>query len=285
MDPIPDELNEFRIGARPVRAMRLDGGILAAQVGNGPPAVVVLNGGQAFVSKATPRRLRRDLRRVAGILPPGTPFVLLGYPDKPGAQYRITDIVAHIARAIATHWQCTTLIGISFGGVVAARLAAAHPELVSRLVLVSSAHRLAPDGCRLVEQQIIHATRSEFVRLLDTMSGCFRAGWRNLLLRAALLGRRRSVASSVNARHVIVRTLRALRDDAHDGSPWPRQIRADTLIVGGTADPIFADAARETSSWVPSVTHHALPGEGHMVMIERRRQVARLVRDWLDPRS
>ncbi|WP_040067113.1 alpha/beta fold hydrolase [Pseudomonas batumici] len=285
MNPILDELNALRIGARSVRAMRLDGGILTAQVGDGPPAVVVLNGGQAFVSKTTARRLRRDLRRVAGILPADTPFVLLGYPDKPGAQYRLTDIVEHVACGIAMHWRCTTLIGISFGGVVAARLAATHPELVSRLVLVSSAHRLAPDGCRLVERQIIHATRLEFVRLLETMSGCFRAGWRNMLLRAALLGRRRHMASSVNAGGAIARTLRALRDDARDSSPWPRQIRADTLIVGGAADTIFAEAARETSAWVPSVTHHALPGEGHMVMIERRRQVARLVRDWLGPRA
>ncbi|WP_080408045.1 alpha/beta fold hydrolase [Burkholderia ubonensis] len=285
MNLIPDESNPFRIGARPVRTMQLDGGILAAQVGSEPPAVIVLNGGQAFVSKTTSRRLRRDLRRVAGILPPGTPFVLLGYPDEPGTQYRIADIVEHIARGIATHWRCTTLIGISFGGVVAARLAAAHPERVSRLGLVSSAHRLAPDGCRLIEQQIAHTTRSDYVRLLETMSGCFRAGWRNMLLRAALLSRRRHVASSVNERHVIVRTLRALRDDARDDSPWPRRIRADTLIVGGADDPIFAEAALETSAWVPSVTHHALPGEGHMVMIERRKQVARLVRNWLDPRS
>ncbi|MBY4768152.1 alpha/beta fold hydrolase [Burkholderia ambifaria] len=285
MNPIPNDLLEFRIGARPVRSTRLGGGILAAQVGNEPPAVVVLNGGQAFVSKATLRRLRRDLRRVAGILPPGTPFVLLGYPDKPGTQYRITDIVEHIAHGIATHWQCTTLMGISFGGVVAARLAAAHPALVSRLALVSSAHRLASGGCRLVEQQIAHATRSDFVSLLETMSGCFRAGWRNMLLRAALFGRRRHVTSSVNERNVIVRTLRALRDDARDGSPWPSRIRADTLIVCGAADPVFADAARETSAWVPSATHHALAGEGHMVMIERRRQVARLIRNWLDPRS
>ena len=145
MNLIPDESNPIRIGARPVRTMQLDGGILAAQVGSEPPAVIVLNGGQAFVSKTTSRRLRRDLLRVAGILPRDTPFVLLGYPDKPGTQYRIADIVEQVARGIATHWQCTTLIGISFGGVVAARLAAAHPERVSRLGLVSSAHRLAPE--------------------------------------------------------------------------------------------------------------------------------------------
>ncbi|MCA8308018.1 alpha/beta hydrolase [Burkholderia sp. AU28942] len=285
MNPIPDDRLAFRIGARPVRSKRLEGGILATQVGNEPPAVVVLNGGQAFVAKTTLRRLRRDVRRVAGILPAGTPFVLLGYPDAPGTQYRIADIAEQIARGIAAHWKCTTLMGISFGGVVAARLAASHPTLVSRLALVSSAHRLSAGGCRLVEQQIVHAARSDYVRLLETMSGCFRACWRNVLLRAALFGRRHDIASLVNERDVIVRTLRALRDDADDDSPWPQKIRADTLIVCGASDPIFADAIHETSAWVPAATRHTLSGEGHMVMIERRRQVARLIGKWLDPRS
>ncbi|MBR7958978.1 hypothetical protein KDW41_00750 [Burkholderia vietnamiensis] len=124
MNPIPDDRLAFRIGARPVRSTRLEGGILATQVGSEPPAVVVLNGGQAFVAKTTLRRLRRDVRRVARILPAGTPFVLLGYPDAPGTQYRIADIAEQIARGIAAHWKCTTLMGISFGGIVAARLAA-----------------------------------------------------------------------------------------------------------------------------------------------------------------
>ncbi|MEB4636815.1 alpha/beta fold hydrolase [Burkholderia contaminans] len=285
MNPIPDDLLEFRIGARPVRSMRLDGGILAAQVGDEPPAVVVLNGGQAFVSRATLRRLRPDLRRVAGILPPGTPFVLLGYPDKPGTQYRITDIVEHIAHGIATHWQCTALIGISFGGVVAARRAAAHPVLVSRLALVSSAHRLRGLPARRAANRLRDSLRFRQSARNDVRMLPHRLAQHASPRSVVRSTPPRHVTSSVNERHVIVRTLRALRDDARDGSSWPSRIRADTLIVCGAVDPIFADAARETSARVPSATHHALAGEGHIAMFERRRQVARLIRNWLDPRS
>jgi pimeloyl-ACP methyl ester carboxylesterase len=124
------------------------------QSGSGPHPVVVLNGGQAFVRRPTPARAQRDAKRIARLLPKGRSIHVLGYEPSPPAGYSIATIVDDVARILREEIGPATVMGISFGGFVAARLAADHPDLVKEMILMVSAHRFSPEGRRSVDRQI-----------------------------------------------------------------------------------------------------------------------------------
>ncbi|MFL5200474.1 MAG: alpha/beta fold hydrolase, partial [Microvirga sp.] len=120
------------------------------KTGSGPAPIVVLNGGQAFVRRPTPARAQRDAERIARLLPAGRSVYVLGYDPAPSADYSIGTIVRDVAQILREEIGPATVIGISFGGFVAARLAADHPDLVKELILMVSAHRFSPEGRRSI---------------------------------------------------------------------------------------------------------------------------------------
>jgi pimeloyl-ACP methyl ester carboxylesterase len=109
------------------------------KTGSGPAPIVVLNGGQAFVRRPTPARVRRDAERIARLLPAGRSVYVLGYDPAPTADYCIGTIGRDVARILREEIGPATVMGISFGGFVAARLAADHPDLVKELIRRSHA--------------------------------------------------------------------------------------------------------------------------------------------------
>lgn len=245
--------------------------------GDGKP-ILVLNGGQSFMQRPTPERMRRDADRVAAVLPDTRTFVLLGY--RPDATWTFATAAADVA-AIATELgPPVQLVGISYGGMLALRVAADHPDLVSDLVLLASAHRFAPDGLRRVQRQLEHAATGNHTALGGDFIGMFRRPWLNALLRLRLRTSRGRTAEAMNDPDVIVRGLRAVLDDPIDEAHLAR-ITAKTLIVAGTRDQMFGDVPERTASLVAGAKLELFEGETHMVPIERRRDVAATLRGFL----
>jgi pimeloyl-ACP methyl ester carboxylesterase len=253
------------------------------KTGSGPAPIVVLNGGQAFVRRPTPARAQRDAERIARLLPAGRSVYVLGYDPAPSADYSIGTIVRDVAQILREEIGPATVIGVSFGGFVAARLAADHPDLVKELILMVSAHRFSPEGRRSIDRQIACAWAGDFEGFLDEFGLVFRRPWLNWLIRLRFRRERTRLQETMNDPAVIVRGLNAVAgEDFGDDPSWLARIAAPTLIVGATRDRFFDVASlEETARLIPSARLHLFENETHMLPVERARDVTKVVTRFL----
>lgn len=252
------------------------------RVGNSENPILVLNGGQAFMRRSDPRTTGRDARRISRLLPKGASFVLLGYDERPRANHSLKDILCDVATIVRTRWSAPiTLIGLSYGGPVAVRLAALQPTLVSHLILMASAHQFSAAGHARIQEQIEYAQKGDLQGLVGSFAAIFRRPWLNGLLRLRLRIQRNVLDRKINDREVIIRSLRTMvgvdylpvRFDA---------ISAKTLIVGGSHDQFFGNGMmEETAKLVPGAELALLENETHMAPIERSRDIAKIVSHFL----
>lgn len=250
------------------------GALPYAATGSGRP-VVVLSGispntgvdSNAFVRTVlTPvqplaghRRLYALNRRRA--LPPGT---------------TMSDLAAEHADGLREHFgEPVDVVGTSTGGSIAQQLAAEHPDVVRRLVLVSTGCRLAPQA-RAEQAELAALLRAQQVRkagaLLATdvvppwaapvgrLVGAAIAPW-------ILLGRR--------AQADLATTLEA--EDDFDLAGCAGAIEAPTLVVGGARDRFYpAEIFAETVALIPGATLLTVPGRGHITVASDRRARAHI---------
>jgi pimeloyl-ACP methyl ester carboxylesterase len=185
-------------------------------------------------------------------------FVLVnrrpGYPRG----ISMAGIAAEHAEAIRALGAPVDVMGTSTGGSIAQQLAADHPDVVTRLILLSTACRLGPEG-----------------RVLQRRVGArIRAGARRQAT-AVMVGAFAPAAVAVAASLVAPLLLRedeawddlAATIEAEDGFDLAEldTIRAPTLIVGG-ADDIFYPPAlfEETQRLIPGSELVLVEGKGHM---------------------
>jgi len=253
------------------------------KIGSGPNPVVVFNGGQAFVRRPTPARIERDAKRIARLLPRDRTIHVMGYDSSPPAGYSIDTIVSDMAAILRDHIGPASVAGISFGGFVATRLAADHPEFVKDLVVMVGAHRFSRQGRASIERQIECAWQGDFEGFLEEFGLVFRRPWLNWLLRLRLRQERERLHETMNDPAIIVRGLYAVAgEDIGDDPSWLQRIRARTLIIGGTRDPFFdVEAMEETARLIPSAQLKLFDGETHMLPVERARAVAKVVKAFL----
>ncbi len=257
------------------------------KTGSGANPIVVINGGQAFVRRPTMARAHRDAKRIARLVPRDRAVYILGYEPSPPPGYSIAGIVEDISRILRDEIGPATVMGISFGGFVAARLAAEHPETVKTLILLVSAHRFSPEGRRRIDRQIEYAWQGDFERFLNEFGLVFRRPWLNWLLRLRFRKERHRLHETMNDPATIIRGLNAVAGENFGSDPsWLARILAPTLIVGGTRDPFFdIDAMQETARAIPSAQLKLFENETHMLPVERSGSVARTIRSFLDARS
>lgn len=255
------------------------GRIPYARFGTDPDPILVLPGGQVFVQRPTRERFLREARRLAGLLPAGRSFVLLGYaPAAPGLDALLADVAAVVLHLGPPR----PVVGVSYGGVLGLELAARQPELVSRLVLLASAYDFSPEGKRRIADQIDCAARGDFVALAAGFLGQFRRWWWNELVRLRLRVRRSRLGERMNDGPVIVSGLEAILDPRLADTARLARVTAPTLVLGGTRDSFFGDGMFErTAASVPAGKLVSFPEETHMVPIERARDVAAEVRAFL----
>ena len=256
-------------------------GLLADRVpyirgGSGQREAVVFLGANALFKRldqtSDPGRYARQVSRLL----PRHRFTILGYA---GSSFE--EIVRDMAHAIRT--PPDVVLGISFGGIVAMRFAAQHPELVRRLVLLASAHRFSPGGRRMMERQFEALERGDLEAVVRENALLFRRPWYNWLVRLKLWKDRDRLATDFRDPAAILRDYRQLfGPDFENNAEYGRRIVSPTLIIGGTADHYFDRGTfKETGDLISAAQLQLFEGETHMLPIEKSDEVAGAITDFL----
>ncbi|HTW11627.1 MAG TPA: alpha/beta fold hydrolase [Solirubrobacteraceae bacterium] len=208
----------------------------------------------------------RDWDLVRSHLDPEIPVIAVDRPGYDGVS--APGGIAHSARAAVARLdddgvEKALVVGLSFGGGVAALIAAHHPDRVSALLLVSPAANAASLQRidRLMAAPLIGAIFSAVVV----------AGAELKLGSSPVLGRAARRAFLVEQR-AILRELPLL-----DGAL--SRIEAPTTVLLGSADRVVPPAAgRRVAAQIPGAELVEIGGAGHALHVTHPRRIAELIR-------
>ena len=174
--------------------------------------------------------------------------------------------VLHRVVEAAAPFQSVALIGGSWGAVVAAAYAAEHPSRVTKLLLGSfqpRANRRLRDVARRGQALVEQGRIDELAGLFITEFGQGMPPDRQRALQAQFRTLRSDQVLQMYRQGSVLAEATALADLVD-----LRAIRAETLVVNGTDDPLV-DAADPAIRQIPSAELCVVPGAGHFLHLER----------------
>lgn len=201
----------------------------------------------------------------------------------------ITAPAAVLAFLDALELEHSALLGNSLGGGVAARLAASHPDRVTRLVTLGGVgiSLFAPtpsEGIKLLVDFVEEPTRARLVAWMESMVSA------PSVLTDDLVEQRWRAASTPDALAAIRQMynrpmLGSLRDmllGTTMGFDHLPSIRVPTLLTWGRDDRVTpVDGALLPMRLIPRCEVHVFPDCGHWAMIERKDEFERVVLEFL----
>ena len=217
-----------------------DGRLLADKTGSTPPTVVALHGWARSGADFAP--IVEGLDAVAPHLPG------FGTTDAPETAWGSAEYAELVAEAIRPFGP-VVIVGHSFGGRVAVRLAAKYPELVTALVLTGvPLLRLAPASKPALSFRVVRALAKRGIlsqRVLDEQ-------------------RRKHGSADYNAAHGVMREIlvKVVNEDYRTDLAT---INAPVRMVWGENDTAApADAGRAASELL-GASFTVVPGAGHLL--------------------
>lgn len=263
----------------------LDTGVAAGHpfvgYGEGPPLVVVPGVNDPLLrARETPwfdlvlaAYCRRQARACAAAGAPRTVYYLSRPSGVPDTIERVADGYADALDALGA----CDLLGISMGGFVALSLAR-RDDRVRSVSLGLAAGRLSRHGRESLETWDRWAAAGEWRRVYRAGVRAVVTGWRR---RAGRLAVAAFDAVRTPPTRDFRRTVRATV--AFDATPWLDEVTVPALVVGGTADPFFTDAAFAETAAGLDCQRVRLDGWGHDAVIEGGRRVDGAVASFLAP--
>ena len=174
------------------------------------------------------------------------------------------------------------VVGISTGGSIAQQLAADHPDVVDRLLLLCTACRLGPEGRALQRRVAARIRRGARRQALAVMMAGLVPPRRGQLAAAtvAWLAGPRLLAGGDDLADMAT-TIEA--EDAFDLAACPSPIRAPTVILAGSADRFYSpELFAETARLIPGSRLRVFEGRGHITVArhpEWPREIERFIAD------
>lgn len=246
--------------------------------GAGPP-LVVLAGlyPQAGVASGP---LRAEHERTARLFAHGSEVFYVNRRPGMSPGTTMAEIAAEHAEALRDAFGGPVdLLGMSTGGSIAQQIAAEHPDVVRRLVLVSTGCRLGPLARRLQRRLAARVRAGAFSQAMALFAADL-APPGPLELPAALAGRIWGPRLFGGADLRDMATM-AEAEDEFELTALP-QIAAPTLLVGGSRDRYYGtELFEETAALIPACQLEVRRGLGHITVMWHPRALPR-IRYFLD---
>jgi 3-oxoadipate enol-lactonase len=248
--------------------------------GDGDPIVLI----HGFPSSTFAfHRLAPILARTRRVIALDLPGLGLSHRD----HRRPFSIEAHAGRIVglldALAIERASLLGVSMGGGVAQRVAAARSERVDRLVLVASVDESDRRRWRWPWFQLLAMSIS--LRLPPLARLVVRVGLRVSAERAATVTD--SVVETYTSPLLRPGTIRCLwrfvLDNRRASALDLAMVHAPTLVVSAGRDRIVPAAETvRLARGIPGARHVILPGASHLIAVERPEELAGIVAAFLD---
>jgi pimeloyl-ACP methyl ester carboxylesterase len=236
----------------------LPGGLPYFAIGNGPD-LVVLRGFTTTHTNPTGMALKFEIRMLRPLARHFRVYAVNRPPSLPEG-VTMADIATMHAHAIRARFGGPVdLLGMSSGGSVALQVAADHPDVVRRLVLVGAAARLG-DEAREAQRRYIEATAAgrRGAHHLAPMKVSSRVGARLL---APLMWLLDPLARPKDPRDMVAF---GRAEDRFDLSNRLADVTAPTLVIGGDRDEVYGPAIfAETAEGVRDGTLVRYPKASH----------------------
>jgi pimeloyl-ACP methyl ester carboxylesterase len=238
---------------------RLNDGLSVVTTGEGPPVVFLPGlGPSADLSREVPRAMARSARAVA--LGTGRTVHMINCPIDMPSGTTVVQLAAWHATALRKRFgKPVDVLGTSAGGITALQLGMDSPKAVHRLVISVAASRVSDRG------------RRDLLRIVELEREGKPAAWVSSgLLAHALL---RVVAAAIYAfgdtpkrASGEVALIEAIQN--WDVTPRLGEIKAPTLVIGGTRDPLIPPELSEaTATGIPNARLLLLRGRGHQTTL------------------
>jgi 2-succinyl-6-hydroxy-2,4-cyclohexadiene-1-carboxylate synthase len=195
------------------------------------------------------------------------------YPQIVAPDLRAPSIPAQVEALEQT--EPYALAGYSMGGRIALHLALAQPDLVQRLVLVSTTAGIEDAEERAVRRAADERLAEEIER--DGVAA-FAARWESTPLFAGQPAEVRAAARADRLTHsaaTLAATLRGLGTGAME-PVWDRlgEITAEAIVLVGERDPKFRAIGERLAARLPRGELRVVAGAGHAVHLEAPEAVA-----------
>lgn len=188
---------------------------------------------------------------------------------------------AYYARRVLDHFgaACAHVAGISWGGLLAQRLAYDAPKQIRSLVLMATSPGILMlpgrlEALRLMATPQRYFSRDFMVRHAHTLYG-------GELLREP----QKAVAHARMARAPSLRSYvqQLMAAQFFTSLPWLRRVRCPALVLAGDDDPLMRVAnSRLLASCLPKAQFEIISGGGHLLAIMQSERTAQLVERFLD---
>lgn len=253
------------------------------KTGSGAENIVIFYGGSAILQKLTESSIKHHLNVIQAYVPAGYTCHIFGYEEYPAEPYSLHQIADDFARVIQDKIGSAIIVGVSFGGFAAMRFAAKYPELTKKLVLLITAHRFSENGERKINRLMDLAQNERFYDLVKEYSLLFRSPWLNLLVQFMIWKNKEKILNGLKSRTVILNSLTGLfSEDVYRNIDYLCHIRAKTIIIGGRRDPFFSvKEFQETAEAIPGAELRLFETETHMLPVERKNDVAKVVKEFV----
>ena len=235
-------------------------GLPTLRIGDGEQTLAYLPGLTVHPGHPTGRERRRALSGWEPLLDRYTVY-RVGRRVRAGATFE--DMAGDVLPALEALGPPVDLMGESTGGAIALHVAAARPDLVRRLVLVTTAHRLSEAARRLARRGSRAARAGDWRRGFATMMS-IAAPWPAagpILAGFGWLAGPRIVGIPSDPTQVLAE-LAAWQ--GHDAADLLSRITTPTLVIGTQRDQVFPESTvRELAARLPDASLVIVPRLAH----------------------
>ena len=173
------------------------------------------------------------------------------------------------------------IMGVSTGGQLAQYLAADHPDLIRKLVIISAAYRLSERGVEIERKAAEYFKKGKygksFAAILDLI-------WSSKIKRTIakfftrLIGKK--IMGKIKYPNDFLNEIRADRE--MNFKDRLEEIKAPTLVISGELDIGYtADDVRTTAECIPNADLILYKGYGHNLIMKNRKQVEEDIMEFL----